>query len=102
MRKRILVAEPDPDVRQLLELAVRRAGHDPVETHDGIDAIVMEPGCAVARALLRHFRHAVPPVVCVSIYPREAGLAPPETVAYVMKPTAPSRLARTLADVLAA
>lgn len=104
MRKRVLVADPDPDVCALLELAVRRAGHDtvPHDTHAGVDAIVMEPGCPVARSILRRFRDAVPPVVCVSIYPREAGYAPPGTIAYLVKPATPSRLARTLAHVLAA
>jgi hypothetical protein len=104
MRKRVLIAEPDPDVRRLLELAVHRAGHDTAErdAHDGVDAILMEPGCAVAHALLRRFRDAMPPVVCVSIHPREVGLAPPGTVAYVLKPAAPSRIARTLAEVHAA
>lgn len=105
MRKRVLVAEPDPDVRTLLEHAVRRAGHDPaaaVDERDGVDAIVMEPGCVAARSLLDRFRGVVPPVVCVSIYPREAGYAPAETVAYLLKPSTPARVARVLADVLAA
>jgi len=104
VKKRILVAEPDPDVRTLIEIAVRRAGHDttPRSARDGVDAIVMEPGCAAARSLLGRFGEAAPPVVCVSIYPPEAGYAPPTTVAYVMKPSSPARLARTLADVLAA
>ena len=50
MKKRILVAEPDPDVRTLLEIAVRRAGHDTTAraARDSVDAIVMEPGCAAA------------------------------------------------------
>ncbi|HET8527588.1 MAG TPA: hypothetical protein VFL60_01660 [Gaiellaceae bacterium] len=104
MRKRVLVAEPDPDVRTLLEHAVRRAGHDAVAHagRDDVDAIVMEPGCAVARSLLDGFDGDVPPVVCVSIYPPESGLAPPETVAYVLKPSTPARVARVLADVLEA
>jgi hypothetical protein len=75
MRKRVLVAEPDPDVRTLLALAARRAGHD-TAAHDapGVDAIVMEPGCP----------------------------APAATVAYVLKPATPARVAGVLADVLAA
>lgn len=104
MRKRVLVAEPDPDVRTLFELAVRRAGHDAVP-HDAagsVDAIVMEPGCDVARSLLHRFRGSVPPILCVSIYPREAGYAPPETVDYLLKPSTPTRVARALAGVLAA
>jgi len=104
MRKRVLVADPDPDVRALFELAVQRAGHDtvPPDSHDGVDAIVMEPGCAVARLLLRRFLDSVPPIVCVSIYPREAGYAPAETVAYLVKPVTPSRVARALVDALTA
>jgi hypothetical protein len=43
----------------------------------------------------------VPPVVCLSVHPREAGFAPPETVEYLMKPIKKARLAAALTGVLA-
>jgi CheY-like chemotaxis protein len=100
VKKRVLVCEPDADVRQLLELTVARLGHEPVRDGDA-DAVLMEPACAVAHSALRRFARRVPPIVCLSIHPREDGLAPPETVAYLMKPVKQARLAAVLAGILA-
>lgn len=94
---RILVCEPDRDVRALLELSLEKLGHEPVHSEfEVVDAIVLEPGCAVAQARLRRFGDDAPPVICVSIHPPEADLAPPQTVDYVMKPVARGRLAAAL------
>jgi hypothetical protein len=102
-RKRIHVAEPDPDVRALLELTLERLGHETVAaTDDDVDAVVMEPGCPLARTLLARFARLRTPIVCVSIYPPEAGLAPPGTIAYLMKPLRMSRLDSALAGAFAA
>lgn len=99
MTKRVLVCEPDPDVRRLLELTVLRLGHEPVSQGDA-DAVLMEPACPVAQSALRRVARRVP-VVCFSVQPREEGLAPPDTVAYLLKPTENGRLAAALAGVLA-
>jgi len=96
MRKRVLIAESDPDIRQLLALAVERNGHEPVLSGDA-DVVLLEPGCPVARALLRPLRRRMPPIVCVSIHPPEHGLAPPETVRYLEKPVSTARLGAALA-----
>ena len=103
MTRRILIAEPNADVRRLLELTLRRLGYEPVEAgEDGgrprADAVLLEPACPVGRALLDRFGGRVPPVVCLSIYPREAHLAPPETVAYLVKPASRAELAAALSD----
>jgi CheY-like chemotaxis protein len=98
--KRVLVCEPDPDIRHLLELTVTRLGHEPVSGGDA-DVVLMEPSCPVAQRALRRFARRVPPVVCLSVHPREAGFAPPETVAYLMKPIRKARLAAALTGVLA-
>ena len=98
MKKRVLVCEPDPDVRRLLELTVTRLGHEAV-SHGDADVVLMEPACPVAQSALRRFTRRVP-VVCLSIKPREHGLAPPETVAYLMKPIKKARLAAALTGVL--
>ena len=100
MRKRVLIAESDPDIRLLLALAVARVGHNPV-MYGAADAVVLEPGCPVARSSIDRLGADVPPVVCVSIHPPEAGLAPPETVHYLEKPVSTARLGAALADVFA-
>ena len=103
MKKRILVCEPDRDVRALLELSVAKLGYEAVATADsGIDVVLLEPGCAVARSQLRAFREGIPPVVCLSVHPPEADLAPAETVEYLMKPVARARLGAALRRALAA
>jgi CheY-like chemotaxis protein len=103
VRRRILVFEPDPDVRSLLELSIAKLGHEPVHSEDGVvDAVVLEPGCAVAQARLRRFGAEAPPVVCVSIHPPEAQLAPAGTVDYVMKPVRRDRLGVALRRALPA
>jgi len=103
MRKRILVCEPDPDVRTLLEISIAKLGHESVRSHgDGIDAVLMEPACAVARSQLLRFGKIVPPVVCISTHPPEAELAPPGTVDYLMKPIGRDRLRAALTRALAA
>jgi hypothetical protein len=48
--------------------------------------------------VLRRFAERVPPVICLSVHPREAGFAPPETVAYLMKPVKSARLGAALAS----
>jgi DNA-binding response OmpR family regulator len=105
---RILIAEPHADIRALLELVVRRLGHEPV-VHDGgdavpggIDAAVIEPGGdREGLPLARSLRAAGTPVLFVSIYPpgaETAGLAPS---AYLVKPFPLSELEVALALTLA-
>jgi DNA-binding response OmpR family regulator len=103
MKKRILVCEPDRDVRALLELSLEKLGYEAVEAGaGGVDAVLLEPGCAASRSQLRLFGDVVPPVVCLSVHPPEAELAPPETVAYLMKPIQRDRLRVALERALAA
>ena len=104
MMPRVLIAEPNDDVRLLLELTVRRLGYEPVTLgppgeRPRADAVLLEPGCPVGRLALGRFGDEVPPVVCLSIYPREANLEPPETVAYLVKPASTKALATALSDV---
>jgi hypothetical protein len=101
---RILIAEPDADVRLLLELSVARLGHEPVAPHDGgqVDAVVLEPACPVAHSQLQRFGDDIPPVICLSIYPRGLVLEPPETVEYLVKPASSAQLGRALAGAAAA
>jgi hypothetical protein len=91
VKKRVLIAEPDADVRSMLAVAVARLGHEPVYTGEA-DAVLLEPACLVAQDQVQPDR----PVVCFSIYPEERGLAPAGTVAYLQKPASSASLGAAL------
>ena len=106
MTPRVLILEPHDDVRLLLELSMRaprlRAGR----------AGGRKPGpgrrrraraCwGNGRTILRRLGDDIPPVVCLSIFPREAGFAPPESVAYLIKPASLDALGDALRDACGA
>ena len=100
MMPRVLIVEPHDDVRKLLELSMRRLGYEPVMPADcdpgEVDAVVLEPSWPHGRTILGRLGDDIPPVVCFSIYPREAGLAPPESVAYLVKPASLGELGDAL------
>ena len=101
MKRRVLIAESDQDVRKLLELTVRRLGYEavpPGERND-VDVLLLEPACAEGRSALRRFGADAPPVVCLSIYPREEGHEPAASVAYLLKPASATEIADALRDV---
>ena len=98
---RILIAEPNADVRSLLEVLVRRLGFEPVAATPA-DAVLLEPGWEHARATVAGLGDEAPPVVCLSIYPREDGLEPPGSVAYLVKPASRAELGAALRGALAA
>ncbi len=101
MTKRVLIAESDEDVRELLELTVRRLGYEAVAADErgAVDAMLVEPACAEGRSALRRFGADAPPVVCLSIYPREEGLEPAASVAYLVKPASATEIADALRNV---
>ena len=103
MSPRILIAECDADIRDLLEMTVRRLGYVAVDATDvsEVDAVLLEPACATGRAVLRRFGADAPPVVCLSIYPREHGLEPATSVAYLTKPATSAQIARALGRIFA-
>jgi DNA-binding response OmpR family regulator len=90
---RVLISEPPPDCRALLELVVRRAGHDPLgqgELADGDDPglLILEPasadGIATAERLRRRFEEL--PIICTSIRPPSAATETLRPAAYLVKP----------------
>jgi len=101
MKRRVLIAEPDADVRAFLELTVRRLGYEVVAEGDDADAVLLEPGCAVGRSVVRRLGADAPPVVCLSIYPREDGLEPPASVAYLTKPATSHQIGNALRGAVA-
>lgn len=91
---RILVAEPDPDARALIQRAIATAGHETVLYRPGselpeVDVMVFEPSIGQrAVALAKVLATATPPVpvVVVSIQPPELTVHELRPVAYVLKP----------------
>jgi DNA-binding response OmpR family regulator len=90
---RILISEPHPDVRVLLEAIVRRTGHEPVGhgelTIDDAPAVmILEPasaeGLAAAAGLRRRLENL--PIICSSILPPSPAALALRPVAYLMKP----------------
>jgi CheY-like chemotaxis protein len=101
MTRRVLIAESDEDVRELLELTVRRLGYETVAADErgDVDVLLLEPACAEGRSALRRFGADAPPVICLSIYPREEGLEPAASVAYLVKPASSTEIADALRNV---
>lgn len=104
---RVLICEPHDDVSALLELVVRRLGHEPVAfvaggdvEHVGVDAAVIEPGEASALELARNLRSRSVPVLFTSIYPADARLLDLDPAAYLVKPFPLHALERALEAAL--
>src|SRR4051795_10124769 len=89
---RILICEPHDDISALLELVVRRLGHEPVAfdggdvDHIGVDAAVIEPGEPSALEVARSLRLRNVPVLFTSIYPPDAHALELNPAAYLVKP----------------
>jgi hypothetical protein len=103
----ILICDPDPATRSLLELLCQRLGHapiGPVEWTQGADAdlLLLEPASGPALRLARGFRRRFPshPVVCVSIDGPTGEALSLSPVAHVMKPFRRSQLERALEQAL--
>jgi len=103
---RILICEPQAEVRELLVHVVERLGHEPVfpESRRGdalpgdVDVVLLEPadpGARSAAETLLH-QHEGIPVVCASIHPDSGqanGLRP---LAYLVKPFGLAELEQAL------
>ena len=104
---RVLICEPHDDISALLELVVRRLGHEPVTfaggevDHIRIDAAVVEPGESVALGVARSLRSNGVPVLFTSIYPPGAEALALQPVAYLVKPFSLYALERALEQALA-
>jgi DNA-binding response OmpR family regulator len=103
---RILIVEPHVDIRSLLELVVRRLGHEPV-VHTGgteppdIDVAVIEPGEGNGLPLARSLKTAGVPLIFTSIFPPDRELLELQPSAYLVKPFPLYALEAALAVALA-
>ena len=104
---RILIHEPHPDVRVLLEAVVRRAGHEPVgrgelTSDDTPELMILEPasadGLAAAAGLRRRLEDL--PIICASILPPTAATRALAPVAHLLKPFRLGELEAAIASAL--
>jgi DNA-binding response OmpR family regulator len=104
---RVLICEPHDDISALLELVVRRLGHEPVPymgggvDHLDLDAAVIEPGEESAFKIAQSLRARDVPVLFTSIYPAEQEALDLGPVAYLVKPFPLYALERALEGTLA-
>jgi len=103
---RVLICEPHDDISALLELVVRRLGHEPVSfggaavEHAGVDAAVIEPGEPEGLHLAQTLRAQNVPVLFTSIYPPSEHLLGLGPAAYLVKPFPLYALERALEQAL--
>ena len=102
---RVLICEPHDDISALLELVVRRLGHQPVRSwgevdHLGVDAAVIEPGEGEGMTLARRLKAQNVPVLFTSIYPPDGEMLELAPSAYLVKPFPLYALERALEAAL--
>jgi len=104
----ILIVDPDPSNRSLLELLALRLGHRPIGPREWVggeepDLVLLEPASRPGVRLVRGFRRRFPqhPILCVSIdgpTPETRELGP---IGHLMKPFRRSQLERAIRLALA-
>jgi DNA-binding response OmpR family regulator len=106
---RVLISEPHPDCRALVELVVQRVGHDPVgpgELADGDDLglLILEPASAEGLAFAHQLRDRLEdlPIICTSVRPPSAATETLQPAAYLVKPFRLRELEDALTSALAA
>jgi CheY-like chemotaxis protein len=99
---RVLVHEPDPELRELFGCMLESLGFEAVSGGDAVAALV-EPGDLAGRLVLHTLRLSRPelPVVCVSVYPLDDEVAALSPAVYLMKPISTAGLREALAAALA-
>ena len=103
---RVLICEPHDDISALLELVVRRLGHEPIAyagddlDQIGVDIAVIEPGVDAGLRVARCLRAQNVPVLFTSIYPADAEVLELSPAAYLVKPFPLYALERALGSAL--
>jgi len=105
---RILISEPHPDLRVLIEAVVRRTGNEPVGHgeligEDAPAAMILEPASADGLAAAARLRRQLGdlPIICASIFPptdESCALGP---VAHLIKPFRLRELEAAIVSALA-
>jgi CheY-like chemotaxis protein len=105
---RILISEPHPDLRALLEAIVRRTGHEPVGhgelTDDDAPAVmILEPASADGLAAAAGLRSRLEnlPIICTSVSPPDEQARALHPIAFLVKPFRLGDLERAIALALA-
>jgi hypothetical protein len=102
----VLICEPHDDISSLLELVVRRLGHEPVLYVGGdveviaVEVAVIEPGEPSGLHVARQLRGRGVPVLFTSIYPADQATLELEPSAYLVKPFPLYALERALEAAL--
>jgi DNA-binding response OmpR family regulator len=102
----VLICEPHDDISALLEVVVRRLGHDAVVWRGndsdlvGVAAAVVEPGEAEGIRVAKRLRSDDVPVLFASIFPADDEMLALEPRAYLVKPFPLYVLERALAEAL--
>jgi hypothetical protein len=104
---RVLIAEPEPDLRLLAEQAVLELGHEPLllgahpaGTHVDVLLLATSPDAvAIARAHRRH--DPALPIVCLGTLTASADIRRLRPVAHLVKPYTLSDLGRALTQAVA-
>jgi two-component SAPR family response regulator len=99
----ILIVDPDPATRSLLELLCLRLGHNPIGPREWVEGeepnvLLLEPasrpGVRLARGVRRRFPQL--PILCVSIDGPSDDSVALGPIAHVMKPFRRTQLERAL------
>jgi CheY-like chemotaxis protein len=105
----ILISEPHPDLRVLIEAVVRRTGNEPVGqgelTIDDAPAVmILEPASADGLAAAARLRRRLEflPIICASIYPPTDESCALHPVAHLIKPFRLRELEAAITSALAA
>lgn len=106
---RVLIVEPDEDVRELLVERCRRLGLEPLSggldehgrLHE-VELIVAEPASQEAQEVLaaHEAQQSATPIVFVSIYPPASGVLKSRAVAYLVLPSSTEEFERALSKAL--
>jgi CheY-like chemotaxis protein len=97
---RIVICEPDPEVRALLGHVVARLGREPSAGGDGADVVEPADPLSLAHAIALVKASPGLPVVCASIEAPNGKTGSLNPSAYLVKPFALPELERALRDAL--
>jgi CheY-like chemotaxis protein len=105
----ILIVDPDPATRSLLEVLVLRLGHRSIgqwelAEDESPDLLLLEPASRADMRLAQRLRSRFPelPILCVSIYPPSLDMRKLGTSGHLMKPFRRSQFEQSVESALSA